>query len=257
MNEKNPSDLLFERYLASQGIKFEYEPELVGTSNRIDYVVQHQQGSLYFEVKQIEVPLPQGRFFQWDPYPPIRSHIRDGAKQFKGLPNTINALVFAAGQNSFVDLMAPTTILGAMYGDFAFRVPVDLGSGIPEDAEITTGFIPGKGKMVQKHQIRNTRISAIVSLHNYYTFPKEAALYLKTDDGRIREEREADLWSGRAGITEELTPCVTVWENAYARRKLPRDIFRGPMDAWWTAEDNSQSLSFIGEKRRHLKIDER
>jgi hypothetical protein len=257
VNVKNPSDLLFESYLASQGIDFDYEPELVGTSKRIDYVVQHRQGPLHFEVKQIEVPLPQGSFSQWDPYPPIRSHIHDGVKQFKGLPDSINALVFAAGPNSFVDLMAPNIVLGAMYGDFVFRVPVDLGSGIPEDAEVTTGFMPGNGKMVREHRIQNTRISAIISLHNYYTFAKEAVLYLKTDDGRTREERENDLWSGRAGIAEGNTPCVTVWENAYARRKLPIDIFRGPMDAWWTAEDGNQYLSFVGDKRRRLRIGNR
>ena len=248
MNSKNESDLLFERYLSSQGFTFDYEPEIPKSNRRIDYVVGHPSGPLYFEVKQIEVPLPGGSFFQWDPYPPIRSHIHDAVKQFQDLPNSINALVFAAGPCSFVDLRASYVMLGAMYGDFVFHVPLKVDPKNREDEEVVAGFMPGKGKMVRRHHVQNTRISAIISLHDYNTFPKEAALYLKSDDGRTLEERQADLWSGQAEISEELTPCVTVWENAYAKRKFPNELFRGPMDARWSVENGAQVLELCGRE---------
>jgi hypothetical protein len=33
---------------------------------------------------------------------------------------------------------------------------------------------------------------------------------------------------------------VTVWENAVALRKLPSDLFRGDMDAWWETDGNGR-----------------
>jgi hypothetical protein len=250
MNQKNESDLLFERYLTTQNLQFEYEPELEATTNRIDYLVQHPEGQLYLEVKQIQRPLPPRGFSVMQPYSPIRSHIHDGAKQFRHLPNTINALVFAAGPNSFVNLTSSTAMLGAMYGDFVFRVPFNPSSGHHEQSEVTTGFQLGNGKMLQKAGIRNSRISAIISLHDYHTYAKEALRYLNTENGKSREEKWTEIQSGEAPIQTETTPCVTVWDNAYARRRFPMDIFRGPMDARWSVEGNEQVLSFVSERRK-------
>jgi hypothetical protein len=84
---------------------------------------------------------------------------------------------------------------------------------------------------------------------------KEAVLYLNTNDGRTEAERKADLYEGRININQDLTPCVTVWENGTAKRRLPQDIFRGAMDAWWTCDEEGQSRSFVGQKRIDLKID--
>jgi hypothetical protein len=53
-------------------------------------------------------------------------------------------------------------------------------------------------------------------------------------------------------------PGVTVWENAVATRKLPRDMLRGEMDAWReVTEDGRQVPPFIGELRRELQVDKR
>ena len=111
--------------------------------------------------------------------------------------------------------------------------------------------------MVQPSRFQNTRIAAFISLVSYSTFAKEAMLYARTDDGRSEGERWDDALSGRAGIKQEPTLCVTVWENGIAKRKLPRDIFRGPMDAWWTCDEDRQGPSFLGERRLALGIDKR
>lgn len=254
MNTKNPSDLLFEKYLRGQDISFEYEPELPETRNRIDYLIAHEAvGTVYCEVKQIEVPRPEGSFFMFDPYSPVRNHIHDGVKQFKGLADTVNALVFAAGPGSFINLDTPTTMLGAMYGDFAFRVPLSIGPDKPA-GEITSGFTPGKGRMLPHGRPQNTRISAIVSLQNYYVRAKEGLAYLNTDDGRSKADRFRDLEEGRVSFPEYV-PCVTVWENAFAKKRFPEDLFRGPMDARWSIKGEHQVLSFIGDDRKRLRID--
>jgi len=49
---------------------------------------------------------------------------------------------------------------------------------------------------------------------------------------------------------------VTVWENAVASRKLPKDLFRGEMDAWWeVTEEGRQLPTYIGRLRRELQVD--
>jgi hypothetical protein len=108
--------------------------------------------------------------------------------------------------------------------------------------------------MVRRSGFSNTRIAAIISLFRYNTFAMDALRSLRTDDGRSREERWEDIFSGRAGISEEPTLCVTVWENGAAKRRLPQDLFRGPMDEWWTCDGEQQGRSFIGERRLALGI---
>jgi hypothetical protein len=206
-------------------------------------------------VKDINCPPPAGSFGAFDPYLPIRNHIEEGQRKFRDFPEQLCGLVLFAPPGSFVNLMEPHVMLGAMYGNLGFTVPVDFGSGIGDDSRIESKFLVGEGKMVRPTHFQNTRIAALISLVGYNTFSKEALLYLETEDGRSREERWQDAFSGRAGISEEPTLCCTVWENGTAKRRLPQDLFRGPMDAWWTCDEDRQGASFIGERRRALKID--
>ena len=81
-----------------------------------------------------------------------------------------------------------------------------------------------------------------------------------TDDGRTRGDRLADIMRGDIEMPDEnaIALGVTVWENAVASRKLPSDLFRGNMDAWWETDDTGgQSLTFIGDQRRALGVDDR
>lgn len=255
MNKKNRAELLFESYLQLHGITAEYEPCLPGTTRRPDYLIEHPAvGKILFEVKEINQPLPQGGPCAFDPHSPIESHIGAAANKFKGLSDCTCVIVLASGQSSFTDLQSPHIMLGAMYGRWGFRVPFDPSGGTSTE-EISAGFIGTEGKMVSKHGTRNTRIAAVVSLMDYYVAAKEGAFYLKNDDGRSREERWDDLRSGSVELNDSNVPCVTVWENGTTIRRLPRDMFRGDMDAWWTADNGEQSLSFIGDRRRRLGVD--
>ena len=257
MNQKTPGELAFEEYLIAQGIAFEHEPPLSFTNKLVDYVIDHPtHGKLYFEVKDIErSPFEgAGSFFQYDPYEPIRAHIEAGKDKFKNFSDQLCALVLFS---PVVNLMEPHVMLGAMYGDFGFTMPVNTETGIGDASKIESKFLVGEGMMVRSSQYRNTRIAALISLVRYNTFMTEALAYIKTDDGRSPEEREDDAYSGRAGISQEPTLCCTVWENGTAKRRLPQDLFRGPMDAWWTCDEDQQGPSFIGERRLALGIDKR
>jgi hypothetical protein len=257
MNQKTPGELAFEEYLNAQGIAFEHEPPLSFTNKLIDYVVDHPtHGKIYFEVKDINCPPPAGSLRQFDPYEPIRSHIEEGQRKFKDFADELCALVLFAPPGSFVHL-EPFVMLGAMYGNFGWNFPVNTETGKAEASRFEATFIIGEGKMVRPTRYQNTRIAALISLVRYNTFAKEALQYIRTDDGRSPEERREDAFSGRAGISQEPTLCCTVWENGTAKRRLPQDLFRGPMDEWWTCDEDQQGPSFIGERRLALGIDKR
>ncbi len=256
LNKKTEGELLFEDYLRTQNIPFQHEPPLGFTNRLIDYVVEHPtHGRIYFEVKDIHSPLPMGSFGAFDPYKPIREHIEEGQRKFKDFSEELCVLVLVAAQGSFVNLMESHVMLGAMYGNLGFTIPFDTKSGTSDASKIESKFLVGDGKMVRPTRFQNTRIAALISLVNYNTFPKEAVAYLKMDHGRTEEERRIDLFEGRTNISEALTPCVTVWENGTARRRLPQDLFRGEMDAWWTCEEDRQERSFVGARRLALNID--
>jgi hypothetical protein len=256
MNEKTPGELAFEEYLNGERIPFDREPPLSFTTKLIDYVIDHPaNGKIYFEVKDIRnSPFEgMGSFGQFDPYEPIRSHIVAGMRKFSGdFSNQLCAIVLFS---ETVNLMEPHVMLGSMYGNLGFTMPVNTETGIADVSKIESEFFVGEGMMVRSSEYRNTRLAALISLARYHTFTKEAMLYACTEDGRSEGERWEDALSGRAGIKQEPTLCVTVWENGTAKRKMPQDLFRGPMDAWWTCGEDGQGPSFIGERRRALGID--
>jgi hypothetical protein len=193
MNQKPPGELAFEEYLNGQGVAFEHEPPLSFTNKLVDYVVDHPtHGKIYFEVKDINRPPPAGSFSAFDPYEPIRAHIEEGQRKFKDFAEKRCALVLFAPSGSFVNLMEPHVMLGAMYGNLGFTVPFDPVPGTADASRIESKFLIGEGKMVRPSRFQNTRIAALISLVSYYTFAKEAVLYARTDDGRTEEERWDD-----------------------------------------------------------------
>lgn len=254
MTVKTVGELLFEKYLNAHRIKFEYEPPLPGTTKLIDYVVEHPtHGQILFEVKDIHHQPPAGSRTAFDPHKEIRGKIVKGAEKFKDLPDALCALVLVAASGSFVDLLSPRIMLGAMYGDLGVTIPVNPDLGHLDASKIESKFLVGKGKMARPNCFQHTRIAALISLINYNTSSKEGLRYIMTDDGRTKEDRWADILNGTVKFNE--TPCVTVWENGTAKRRLPQDIFRGDMDAWWTCDNGVQTRSFVGQKRLTLKID--
>jgi len=252
---KTYGELLFENYLNEHAIAFQHEPKLPSTSRLIDYVVDHPiHGRIFLEVKDIEKPNMPRSLAAFAPYDPVRRKIKEAKKKFRDFSDGLCALVLAA-RPGICDLQTPHVMLGAMYGDMGFTVPVGCELGGLDPSRIEPTFSLGRGEMKTLHGLRNTRIAAMISLHEYDTFAREANLYAKLDDGRTEAERWSDVWENRAGIRIEPTPCVTVWENGAAKHRLPQDLFRGDMDVWWTYENGRQMLSYIGQRRLALGID--
>ena len=248
---------LFETYLNLNKIAFEGEPTLLGTDKLIDFVLKDTtQERILIEMKDIELAFPRGGGV-FDPYSPIRKHIQEGARKFRDLSGSLCVLALAAPPNSFVDLLRPHVMLGAMYGDFGFEIPFDMKTGRGDRSGINGKFVIGRGKMVRTGGVRNTRLAALISVHNYYTATQEISLYLNKEDGRTKKERMEDIHSGKVAFSEDPIPCVTVWENGVAPLRLPRHMFRGDMDAWWTHDGDEQTLSYVGDRRQRLGIDAR
>jgi len=260
MNKSTYGERLFEAYLESQGIAFEREPTLPRVSQLIDFVIDHPtHGKILFEVKDIVNPMPVSGLSSFDPYKPIREHIEEGTRKFKSTADYVCGLVLAAPPGSFVQLNKPYVMLGAMYGDLGFRVPLIQGPTPPEKEEVRSEFLVGKGKMVRPSRIQNTRIAALISIQEFAVWHLSMRKYMHTDDGRTINERMQDIYDGVAGLPEDSEAKetgVTVWENAAATKKLPTDLFRGEMDAWYEASGNQQILAFIGERRRALGADD-
>jgi hypothetical protein len=238
-------------------VSFEREAPLPGMSQRIDFILDHPDcGKILLEVKDIlNTPPPSGFF---DPYRPIRAHIEAGTRKFKNAADYVCVLVLAAPPNSFVQLNDPVTIMGSMYGNLGFRVPVNLGRGAASPDMAVAAYIVGEGKMIRKTRLQNRRIAAIVSVIDFKLRHHAMRKYVNTDDGRSREERVLDVQDGLVELPdfEAALPGVTVWENAIANRKLPRDLFKGEMDAWWeVSSDGRQLPTYIGDLRRALDVD--
>jgi hypothetical protein len=147
MNRSTFGELLFEEYLISQKIVFEREPKLPGVSQLIDLVVDHPtHGKILLEVKDIEnaPPPPRGPSIV-NFYTPIREHIEEGTRNFKSTSDYVCALVLAAHPGSFVRLDEPRVILGAMYGDFGYRIPFNPYGGRHDPDQISGEFLLGSG----------------------------------------------------------------------------------------------------------------
>ena len=211
-------------------------------------------------MKDIESGPPPLGLGVFDGYRPIRTHIEAGKKKFKNTGDYLCALVLAAPPTSFVLLDDPLIMMGAMYGDLGFQLPVNTETGTADPGMLQAIYIPGKGKMIRKSEVQNTRIAAIICVVEHKIWHHAMRKHLNTEDGRTKHERYNDLWNGEIDMPEEDAPLpgVTVWENAVATRKLPKDIFRGQMDAWWeVTEDWRQLPIFIGDLRRELQVDKK
>ena len=247
MNSKTEGELLFEEYLATQQMVAKYEPSHSHTNRRPDFVIDHPiAGDLIVEVKDIYVAPPRG-FGVLDMYGPIRSHIHAAREQFKPFKDYICILVLTAAEGSFIDLSSPTSMLGAMYGDIGFSISFDPDLGHFDSSQITKEFMRGNGKMVRRSHNQHTRISAILTLHRYDIQTMRYTRHAKTPEGRYEILQES------VSFPEEKGVGVTVWENAVSSKPLPRDLFRGSLDQWWSVEGDVQDLSFVGNRLRELR----
>jgi hypothetical protein len=240
-SEKNISEALFEEYLNSQGLRFEYEKIYAGKSKRPDYTIPIEGRDFLFEVKQFEPGERLGSGGAFDPYPAIREKIgaaRKKYKEFNGYPCCL--VLYNSG--AFIQLEKDFIMLGAMYGDSGFRMPFDPKSatfGRPEPAFL------GRGKMRRKEGVFNTRFSAVITLRHYQLGKHKLRKWWKQvkqdmEAGLIQEEPEMPFEYGETQLG------VVVWENVLADIPFPENVFCGPYDEHWGAKDGFLTLKFTG-----------
>ena len=246
MNQKTTSEGLFEQYLASQGLAFEFEKQFEGKSRHPDYTVVIEGKDYLFEVKEFAPGnLPLG-FSQFDPYTPIRAKIDAARKKFSEFEGFPCCLVLY-NNGAFVMTERHYVMLGAMYGDTGFKIPFDPNLG-KATGEPETAFL-GRGKMVRPHwkEPENRRISAILTLRNYPIGRRKLSQWWKEIRAQVKAgEIERDNMPEPDFDFGELGLGVVVWDNAFAEIPLPLDIFRGPYDERWSIVANDQVLTFRG-----------
>ncbi len=115
-------------------------------------------------------------------------------------------------------------------------------------------FARGKGEMVRSSEAkgelpRMQQVSAVVTLHRFNLQHLRYVDYAKKNPGTLEE-----LLDGTVSFPEETAVGVTVWENYYASRPLPRDLFRGEFDRWWSIEGDNQEPTFEGRRLQEFGI---
>ena len=128
---KTRGEQVFEEYLGSLGLKFTYEPPMIGT-RRPDFLVHSPSGDVLCEVKDFEpndedraemaaIVAGENTFSSREiPFARIRSRIRAASRklrEFKGRYPCMAVLFDASAQVHLIDL----TVLGAMYGNTLIR----------------------------------------------------------------------------------------------------------------------------------------
>ena len=193
MNVMTFGERAFANYLDGCQISYEYEPALPKIPQLFDFVIDHPtHGKILLDVKDIEVGMfgDSPCVATFDPYLPIRKHIDAGRQKFKAASDYVNGLVLVAAPNCHVDLLTPYVVLGSMYGDYGFSIPFNPELGHHDASAISKEFIVGRGKMVQKNgPHRNTRIAALITLHNFSLWNYAMQQFLNRDNGQSREER--------------------------------------------------------------------
>lgn len=162
-------------------------------------------------------------------------------KKFKKLKDYPCALVLYNDDKLLVSLR-PTFVFGAMLGNLGFRIPVDLGRGIPAGVKAHSVFTTG-GKMIRygptqrPMEPQNRSISAVMALGKLLVGQKACMKWLseaeETLGRRMTFEESLEViesWSGTEKDVSRSELRIIVFENPYARIPWPKNLFAGAWD---------------------------
>jgi len=193
-SSRTPGEVVFEKYLDSQNIRFEFEKDRPGKSKRPDYTIEWEGETVVFDVKDFDPPKTFNTgFTQVDPYLPIREKINQGRDKFKQFKEYCCGLVLYNAL--LVSVEKAYIMLGAMYGDSGFTFPVNTTTGIGDASQLKPAFL-NRGKMI-----------------------------------RPKESNEAEMRQKIPDFDPYIEiPRVIVWHNAVARIPFPANLFCGDYD---------------------------
>lgn len=250
-NGRTIGESQFEKYLDSIKYSYAFEKEFPGKLKRPDYTVTKNRVVVVCDVKDFSPLLPRSRGIQQiELYSRIRQRIDDGRKKFREFKEFPCCVVLQNNENRFVLSEKPEIVLGAMYGDVTFRVPVYIGQGPPHNQPPPPGqwAFSGRGKMIRPNDVQNTTISALLTIRLVQVGLNRLKKIWKEFPGIAIAESKAVATERFLGFDADETRLgVIVWENAVARTPLPRDFFNGPFDERWGVEGDQQTITFRGE----------
>lgn len=248
MRRQTISEVLFEQYLADNGMGADREPVVAGRVARLDYRLIHGGLLLWFEVKEFgESDFGGGGAF--DPYISIRNRIGKAAKQFTDYKGESCSIVFYNDRLNLASIYAPEIVLGAMLGNVSVTMPVDFSTG-KETGPPRTGFSEG-GKMIEPNLKvpQNTTISAIIALERLGVGGREFRVMVAakevTEARRLSWAEFFELLQADREKNNRYVLRTMVYENPYAAVPLPRDLFNGPYDERWGPLENKPLIGRI------------
>jgi excisionase family DNA binding protein len=262
MRKQNVSELLFEDYLAEYKLSLpDREPSIPGKSRRIDYRLSFENQTLWFEVKEFaeDASLLDGGGGAYDPYVGIRRKIDEASKKFREYHEESCSLVLYNRTINLVDICTPSIVLGAMLGNVSWRIPMDFEKGI-ETGPPTTFFSDG-GKLIHPHTKtpRNTTINAVIALEKLAVGHREFRIALakkeREEDRRFSWEEFFEFLQSQGDAYRRTALRVLVYENPYAKRRLPANIFAGPFDVRWGPVDGKPYIDrlYVGSELAKLE----
>lgn len=269
MRGQNISELLFEQYLAEQGLeKADHEPEFPGATKRIDYRLLHNGKRLWFEVKEFADDLKlfvgqrpgEVRGGAYDPYESIRSKIDRAKEKFREYKGECCSLVLFNERANLVDIYVPDIVLGAMLGNIQFNVPLDLETG--EKAGPTTRSFGRGGKITVSHEgkAQNTTISAVIAVERLHKGQREQRIRFARKELQEELQQAGPLsWEERLErrkpipSDEEIVLRTIICDNPHAANPLPHDIFRGNFDERWSHVDGKIAPIYVGDRLMDLE----
>lgn len=266
MKKQNVSELLFEDYLDEYKLGVpDREPTVPGKSRKIDYRLPFKDSTLWFEVKEFaeDSSIVNGRGGAYDPYVGIRKKIDEAAKKFREYHGESCSLVLYNRNINLVDICTPWIVLGAMLGNVAWRIPMDFERGI-ETGPASTFFAEG-GKLIHPHkkEPRNTTLSAVIALEKLPVGNREFRIVLakkeQEENRRLSWEEFFEFLQKQGDAYHRTVLRVLVYENPYAKKRLPPDIFHGPFDVRWGPIEGQPYIDrlYVGSELGKLELAER
>lgn len=242
---------LFERYLNDHAIPFERDREWGGL--KPDFTLETDSGEIVCEVITLDAALPAGGG-AYGGYGPIRDAINEKIRQGKGpKAKGVPYVIVVHAPNWPLDDM---TMIGAAFGNVGITFPVDTTTGAGDMEAAESAFLGG-GRL---QKTLNTRVSAIVFLHNFSPalMRLERALDGVPGGDTIEEQfqrarKAADELAARGEIDDdERLPRIDVVLNPYAAVSLPIEVFSEPMIRVYGEFENALQLVAEGIELEYL-----
>ncbi|MEV6871745.1 hypothetical protein [Amycolatopsis sp. NPDC051128] len=245
---------LFERYLGERGYSWRREPADLGTKKRPDYLVDADGRSVVCEVKALntagvlaaargEGPFIGARNMK-ELVAPLREDIKSAAAQLKDLQDRDWPLVVVLS-NPFGFLVPtdPKSVMAAMYGDF------ELGASQLEDGSLGEfSLVAGRnGRLTTHHAylsaVAMLRVSPLARAWSDQWIAEHRAQYedASTLTAALLRAARVDAPLGEVlslDVIETVSPTAT---------PLPRDIFNGPGDRRFVANDEGSGFIQLSE----------